>query len=325
MIRVHSTLAVVLLLAQSAYADEYYLITASPSAAQARAQAATACAQPSSPACQSALQVLASHAADNLHTLASTRSRQYRALVVEYAALPFASVRAAAANALGAFGPEASETALLSGLLNDPVPLVRRNAYSALQASGDENARRLAHRVTRSSGDGLEPQVAPDAAGLGTPVYPGATYLFYASEPSQGLYAFATVDPTSAAESFFAAKAGKALSRDELKTLLQQQPNQSQMMGAGMAMAKRYQELLKEGKSPQEVSKILASEQQTSMGNRSSPVLGATADGAIFVEPRYYVLAKAQATGLPVRIAAVYQDKALGRTGILLSVPPPIP
>jgi hypothetical protein len=325
MTRVHSILAVALLLAHSAFGDEYYLITASPSAAEARALASTACTQPSSPACESALQVLASHAADNLHTLATTRSRQYRPLVIEYAVLPFPSVRAAAAGALGAFGPDASDTALLFGLLNDPVPVVRRNAYSALQASADENARHLAHRVTRTPGDSLEPQPVPTASGLGAPVYPGATYLFFASEPPQGLYAFSTSDPTSAVDKVFAAEGAKSLSRDELTSLLHQQPNQSQMMGAGMAMAKRYQELMKEGKSPQEISKSLAGEQQNTMGNRSSPLLGATAQSEIFGEPHYFVLTKAETTGFPIRIAAVYQDKVLGKTGVLLSVPPPIP
>jgi hypothetical protein len=97
------------------------------------------------------------------------------------------------------------------------------------------------------------------------------------------------------------------------------------MMQAGMATAKRYQELMQQGKSPQEVSKIIAAEQQTMVGSTGSPLLGATANERIFGAPRYYVLAKAEATGRPVRAAAVFEDKILRKTGILFAVPAPTP
>jgi hypothetical protein len=130
-----------------------------------------------------------------------------------------AELRAAAADAIGMIKPTAAEVPALAVALDDPVPAVRGAALRALEQSNDPAAGRLVKRAPRDQGKALKPDPVPDAKATGgTPLYAGAKYLYFASQPAKGLLVFTTPDPPAKVTAFYAGGAQKrqAISLDQL-------------------------------------------------------------------------------------------------------------
>ena len=124
-------------------------------------------------------------------------------------------LRAAAANAVGMIGPTAAETPVLVKAFNDPMPAVREAMLPVLARMQEPAPRLLVQRVRASARDGelptlspFEPTVAPDAARLGTPLYPSATFLAFASDLEIGRVSFSSSDPVQKVVDHYAAAGG---------------------------------------------------------------------------------------------------------------------
>jgi hypothetical protein len=290
------------------------------------------CAAPASAGCTAALERLARRAADDLTLVANSGKAEVKAKARDAATLPFASLRASAASALGRLSPGPEDTALLAALLNDAVPLVRRSAKGALDSSSDPAARRLAQRVRASQGDKATPQPVPTAEQLKVPLWAGAQFLFYASSRHDGVAEFATPDAAEKVAAFYEAKYGKAQSVDEFEASAKagqkampdfsSQAYQDQMKAA-MDAQKAYADALKAGKSPQEASQaMVAAMSKIAPANPERIRDTLRNNKEIYGAPKLFVVEKGMMPGAPNRLVAVYRDLLLGRTGIAVFTAP---
>ncbi|HQQ78882.1 MAG TPA: hypothetical protein PLB01_16125 [Thermoanaerobaculia bacterium] len=292
---------------------------------------ATSCGDVNSPACTAALEALARKAADDLTLLANSGEPGNRPLAREAAKMPFASLRASAASALGRFSPGPEDTPLLSSLLNDPVPRVRRSARSALEFSSDPSARPLAERARLYESDGLRPQAAPTAEQLKTPLYAGAQYLYYASDRSRGQSEFATGDAVDKVAAFYAGKFGNAMTLEQFQAAAKSGKNAMPDMGsqafqdqmqAAMDAQKAYEAAIKAGKSQQDASMAMVNAMQAKAPADTSRIRSALERKEIYGSPKLFVVEKGMMPGAPNRLVAVYKDLLLGKTGIAVFTAP---
>ncbi|HEY3068413.1 MAG TPA: HEAT repeat domain-containing protein [Methylomirabilota bacterium] len=296
------------------------------------ASARAACAQPTSTACGEAKDALSEQLASDLMVVASGRDRRHHDIVRQAADVPYPRVRAAAAAALGALTPGPADTDTLKRLLNDPAPAVRHAALRALGRSTDP-ARRLV--VDRAQDTPRKPvaddvafteEAAPTEQRLGAPVYPRATYVHFASDVAAGRAAFVTDDAADAVVRFYAGRATRpAMSATEFEQALamasaRNTKDQQAMMAQANEMMKKMEEMQKAGRSPQEMAAEL---------QKLAPKQAATPRDAIrpysrtelYGSPRFLLLSKPEDTRA-LRYAVVFQDLALGKTGIVLHMPP---
>ncbi|HEY3350117.1 MAG TPA: HEAT repeat domain-containing protein [Thermoanaerobaculia bacterium] len=292
---------------------------------------ATSCGDVNSAACTAALEALARKAADDLTLLANSGKPEYRPIARDAAKMPFASLRASAASALGRFSPGPEDTPLLSSLLNDPVPLVRRSARSALESSSDPSVRPLAQRARLHESDGQRPQAVPTADQLKTPIYAGAQYLYYASDRPRGQSEFSTGDAYDKVAAFYAGKYGAGMTLEQFQAAAKggkdaipdmgSQAFQDQMQAA-MDAQKVYQDAIKAGKSQQDASMAMVTAMQKKAPADSSRIRSALEKKEIYGSPRLFVVEKGMMPGAPNRLVAVYRDLLLGRTGIAVFTGP---
>lgn len=292
---------------------------------------ATSCGDANSAACTAALDALARKAADDLTLLANSGKPEVRPLARDAAKMPFASLRASGAAALGRLSPGPEDTPLLSSLLNDPVPAVRRSAKSALDSSSDPAARPLAQRAQGHESDGLRPQALPTADQLKTPLYAGAQYLYYASDRSHGQSEFSTGDAYDKVAAFYAGKYGNAMTLEQFQAAAKggesampdmgSQAFQDQMQAA-MDAQKAYEAAIKAGKSQQDASMAMVAAMQKKAPADSSRIRSALEKKDIYGSPRLFVVEKGMMPGAPNRLVAVYKDLRLGKTGIAVFTAP---
>jgi hypothetical protein len=292
---------------------------------------ATSCGDVNSAACAAALEALARKAADDLTILANTGKPEYRPLARDAARMPFASLRASGAAALGHLSPGPEDTPFLAGLVNDPVPAVRRSARRALESSSDPAARPLAERARQHESDGLRPQSAPTADQLKTPLYAGAQYLYYASDRTSGQSEFSTGDAYDKVAAFYAGKYGSGMTLEDFQAAsksgknampdMSSQAFQDQMQAA-MDAQKAYEAAIKAGKSQQEASMAMVSAMQTKAPADSSRIRSALGNKEIYGSPKLFVVEKGMMPGAPNRLVAVYRDLLLGKTGIAIFTGP---
>jgi hypothetical protein len=292
---------------------------------------ATSCGDVNSAACTAALEALARKAADDLTLLANTGKPEYRPQARDAAKMPFASLRASAASALGRLSPGPEDTALLSSLLNDPVPLVRRSARSALESSSDPGVRALAQRARGHESDGVRPQPVPTADQLKTPIYAGAQYLYYASSRPYGQSEFSTGDSVDKVAAFYAGKYGSGMTLEQFQAAAKSgkeampdigsQAFQDQMQAA-MDAQKAYEAAIKAGKSQQEASMAMVAAMQQKAPADSSRIRSTLERKDVYGSPRLFVVEKGMMPGAPNRLVAVYKDLLLGKTGVAVFTGP---
>jgi hypothetical protein len=230
-------------------------------------------------------------------------------------------LRAAAAHAVGMIGPTAAEAPVLMNALNDPVPAVREGVLHALELLSDPGARLLVLRARAGARDrsagGLTPTVAPDAASLGTPIYPGATFLAFASDLDLGRVSFSSPDPVQKVVDFYAATAAgrPPLGGEEFTRMYfggsADDPTGARALSAGTeAWLKRA---VAAGTPPAEL--------EAEAGRRASRMMSLPllryGETTLFGAPAFLALQTAVSDGTThaVRYVVVFQDHALGRTG----------
>ena len=158
---------------------------------------AAACADPASRTCDEALKAGVVPAAAALVELAQHRHPQAPLLAALAADSGFPELRIASAEALGYLSVDAPNDAVLAELLDDPVPAVRRAAATALAGSNDPHARQLSQRAGQfPHGDetSLAAETSPNPASLGVPLPSDAVFVYFASNPADGRYAFVTAE-----------------------------------------------------------------------------------------------------------------------------------
>lgn len=296
----------------------------------AAAPVATACAAPASDACTTALEALARKAADDLTLVANSGLPEVRPMAREAARMPFASLRASGAAALARLSPGPEDTPLLTGLLNDAVPAVRRGAQRALDSSADPAARSLVQRATSQAG-GTKPDAPPDAERLKVPVYPGAQYLFFASRPADGLSEFSTADAYDKVAAFYAGKYGAGQTPEEFEAAAKKgkdsfpdfnSPAYRDQIQAAQDAQKAYQEALKAGKSQQEAAMAMQAAMAGRQPANPSRIHDAMRKKEIYGSPKLFTAEKGMQPGQPARAVAVYKDLLLGKTGIAIFTGP---
>jgi hypothetical protein len=234
-------------------------------------------------------------------------------------------LRAAAAHAVGMIGPAASEAPALLTALNDPMPAVRDAVVQVLSRMQDPGPRLLAQRVLAaapgreaSKVNAFEPTLAPDAAKLGTPLYPGATFLAFASDLEIGRVSFSSPDPVQKVVDHYAAAAaaGRAPTNAQEFTRLYFGGTASDPTSSNAANEEFqawFRQAIAAGKPEAEWQAEMA-QRVRQMMNR--PMLR-YADATLYGEPVFIALAVTAAPDKAqrVRYVVVFQDHALGRTG----------
>ncbi|QSQ26420.1 HEAT repeat domain-containing protein [Pyxidicoccus parkwayensis] len=323
-----------LLAAPAARADSGFVVfvPTGPSAGDTAALEA-ACAKPNTKECTAAQEGYAAFSEYPLLRAAESGDPKYKPLARTAAALPFPGLQAAAAAALGNLEPDAKDTQLLTELLNHPVPKVRHAALRALGGSSDEKARPLLDRARDDQGESTSPDTVPTEKSLGVPLPPGASYLYFASAPAQGRADFVTGESLDKVSAFYAGRFGTGLTlkQFEKKELARQEKEGMQMDAKQVEQMQKLQQeaqqammaAMQAGKSPQEAA--------AEMQRRFAEFAPFDVEGLMsaFDRPeqldsvRVFVAEKAARTGKPVRLAVVYKDLALGKTGVSFITPPP--
>jgi len=154
------------------------------------------------------------------------------------------------------------------------------------------------------------------------PVYPGATFLRFASQIEAGRVAFASPDPIEKVLQFYQKAAGRsAIGGEEFSRMYlggsPGDPSGARRLSAEMeAWAK---DALKSGRPPAELEAemIRRSAQMTALP------LVRYADTGLYGSPVFIAFAAPAPDGAPiqVRYVAIFEDHAVGKTGFELLVP----
>ena len=235
-------------------------------------------------------------------------------------------LRAAAAHAIGMIGPTRTELPMLVEALNDPAPTVRDAVAQALDQIDDPSGRLLVRRM-RSSGserqrsrvEGLKPTVPPDASSLGMPVYPGATFLAFASDVGAGRVTFSSPDPIDKVLQFYQKAAGRSavpgeeFSRAYLGASPGDPSGQQRLEKETEAWARTA---LQSGRPPAELEAGMISR----MAQLRDLPLVRYADAEVYKSPVFIGFDAPASDGTPVRgrYVVVFEDRSLGRTGFAL-------
>ena len=263
---------------------------------------------------------------EDLLTLGSSANRSYLLSILAVFTSDAPELRVAAADAIGMIGVQDQDLPLLSPLTNDPVPDVRRALTQMLQR-GKGSAISLLGQRTTSMRTGLAPETPADPAKYSMPVAPESTYLYYASDTSQGRLSYIArkgLDPVTA---FFKSKAKRApLKLDEFNTTYHYQLSDEQeareriLTEASEAKSKQAEAMMKD-QSNQQAAFEKVMQIQGDMANQMM-IQGADQYRAeLFESPTVFVLEERQIgqRSYPTRYVVLYQDKALKMPGYRLS------
>ncbi|MBZ4418522.1 HEAT repeat domain-containing protein [Myxococcus sp. RHSTA-1-4] len=291
-----------------------------------------ACANPGAQACAEAMEGYAAFAERELLRIAESGKPEYKPLARTAAALPYPSLKAAAAAALGNLQPDAADTPLLTELLNHPVPKVRHAALRALGASYDEKASPLMERAQGDQGEGSTPDTAPTEKTLQVPLPPGASYLYFASTPAQGRADFTTSESLDKVGAFYSGRFGAGLTLKQFEKQFargdegSEQPDEQQIaefMKLQQEANEAMMAAMKAGKSPEEAAAEMQRRFMALAPFDTGSFMAAFDRPELFGSVRVFVAEKAPRSGKPVRLCVVYKDLALGKTGISVLTPPP--
>jgi hypothetical protein len=267
-----------------------------------------------------AVEVLAA----DIRALGSSADRSVLPMLLAVLARGEPELRAAAAQALGMMKPTSAEVPALVTALNDSIPAVRNAVVQALGEAPDASARLLVQRVlagTRdraSSADGaLTPTVPPDAARLRVAIYPGATFLAFASDLEGGRVSYSSVDPVQQVIDFYAAASSdhRSVSGEEFTRLYfggsPEDPTGAKAIGAETEAWVRSAV----------ASRTADAEIQAEAERRAARMLNLPliryAEAAIYGSPAFIALevARTSASARAPRYVVVFKDNSLARTG----------
>lgn len=291
-----------------------------------------ACATPGSPACAHSRSYLTTRALAALKVLIDRRDDQAAAMGRLAADAADSRLRAAAAEALAVPFAANEDTPLLAELADDPVPAVRDAARRALASSGDPRAQRLARRIRSGSLTGEPdetPEKPPAAAAMGVPLPADAVYLFFASEPANGRYAWWTAKSPAEVAAALRGKAKKgpltpaefrahAEAASEIPEIEDGELPSAEAMARAFEMAEQMMAALEgagaDGGSPE----AMAAAMQRAAGGLASLDPNAAdeyEDADLYADARLFVVPVA---GSSDALVAVYRDLATGGTGLTI-------
>ncbi len=239
-------------------------------------------------------------------------------------------LRAAAAQAIGMLRPTSAEMPALVEALKDPVPLVRDAVVAALDQARDPQARLLARRAHAGMVDrphtqaaDLTPTALPGASQLGVPVYPGATFLAFASDLEIGRLAFTSPDPAAKVVAFYVGAAGRpAVGGEELSRLyFGGSPDNPSGAKHQAAAAEAW---FKEAAQARRPDREIQAEIRHRAARTNDLPLVRYADAALYGAPVFVAFEDPPAAAPPTgaRFVAVFEDRSLGRTGFELHLTP---
>ncbi len=229
------------------------------------------------------------------------------------ASLP--SLRAFSLKRLARSGIRVEDRAVFLSALEDPLYEVRSAALEAIRS--DASLSRLGERsydqIDSSRLPGSRPDIVPGPKELGAPVYPGATFRFFASGPERAL--FTTDDPPGKVVAFYSRGGKKVMTGAQITKAAKGRQNPNMDPAAIMALMQ----------SPEGQRKL--QEQAARMQARAqSGESGIGTDWTRHVEgvpgiegARYVVLEEDELMGIrmPARVVVVWTDRALEKTAIV--------
>ncbi|MCC6984249.1 MAG: hypothetical protein IT535_13340 [Bauldia sp.] len=299
-----------------------------------------ACADPDSTACAIARLNAVSPLSVALVQLGESGAHDADAPRIRpFAAANHPRLRWAAAVALGAIRPTAEDTETLLVLLNDFVPAVRAAARASLNASEDPRAVGIAGAALPSNDEAWRPETFPDP---GVALPESATFLRFFSDRATGALVFSAEGSPAEAIAWFERLTGNtAATPDAFRTAY------PVAFGGGSA-ENPMQRLVELGERmatmtfPEQIAAMaeLAELQQQVSAYTPEQMMAALAPAdelpgnialepwlapARFADPMILTLEESEDGTLPRRIAIVYNDVLLGRTGFALQPIPAAP
>lgn len=235
-------------------------------------------------------------------------------------------LRAVALRGLARHGFDSSgDVALLQAALESAVPALRIAALQAASQVGDKRILSLKARAAEGryantpdrdevgAAGSILPDKVPDAKQLGVALYPGATYQFFAS--SAALAFFTSSDPPEKAIAFYTSslKDQRTYTKKELEQLVPAGPDPN----ATIEMTK--------GGAQNPMAQRLKAAKAWAEGRYD---WGKGFEGHQGVEdPRYVIVDEADKSGrrVPTKVVAIFNDKLLGQTAIVVPRPPSMP
>ncbi|HSM14316.1 MAG TPA: HEAT repeat domain-containing protein [Thermoanaerobaculia bacterium] len=324
------TCALLLLVPAATVADDYVVPAGEPEDLAALTD--RACAAPASPECEAALGLLTARAIAALAILSDRREPQAAELARLAVDSASADLRAVAAEALAVPFAAPQDTPLLAELADDPVPAVRAAALRSLRSSADPRAQLIARRADAGGSEADEdPASEPDAevptSAAGVPLPADAVYLFFASDPAQGVLSYSTAQAPAQVVAALAKKGrgpftpeqfrqevegGNEEMEEEMELEDGEMPSPEQMAKMMQMAEKMMAEMNKNPNATPE-------QQAMAMARASGAVLldanlaDDYEDAEIFGDPKIFIVQLPDGSDGAV---AVYQDRAVGRTGI---------
>jgi hypothetical protein len=227
-------------------------------------------------------------------------------------------------------GATAAEMPALTSALNDPMPAVRERVVQVLGRLREPGAHLLLERVRSRApevphppSEGLVATVAPDAARLGVPLYPGATFLAFASDLDNGRIAFTSPDPLPKILEFYTAAAPghpPVDAREFSRLYFGGSANDPSGMDTLNAQASAW--LLKATTSNTPQAEIEAEYKRRMQLATSLPMV-LYGKPALFGDPAFIAveIARSGDAARVARYVVVFQDLALGRASFEYHVP----
>lgn len=261
---------------------------------------------------------------EDLRNLGSSANQTYLPTLFTIFKSDEPELRIAAADAVGMIGPPESSFAHLTVLANDPVPDVRKAASQMLQHGKGETLALLARRTATSERSGRTPETPPDPNKYGMPVAPDSTYLFFASDVTQGRLSYVTKKEMKDSLAFYKQKAKKgplelAAFNELYDNALADEQNAREQAQQEAAAGLMSQEM------PTDPSKMDAylkqmEQAQSAMVAQNQFMLDELYPPDVFVSPKVYILEerKIGQRNYPTKYVVLYEDQALKRPGVRL-------
>jgi len=261
---------------------------------------------------------------EDVLTLGSSANAMYLPTLLNIFKSHEPDLRIAAADAVGMIGPSELFFAHFALIANDPVPDVRKAASQMLQHGKGESLALLARRTGASERSGRTPETPPDPKKYGMPVAPGSTYLFFASDATQGRLTYITKKNMKDNLAFFKQKAKKGpLELAAFKELYEKALDDEQEVreqAKEEAMSKMFSQ-----EPPTDPAKMDAylkemGQAQSAMVAQNLYMLDELYPADVFGSPKVYVLEerKIGQRNYPTKYVVLYEDKALKRPGVRL-------
>ena len=261
---------------------------------------------------------------EDLRTLGSSANPTYLPAIYSLFKANEPELRIAAADAAGMIGPPESGMAQLVALANDPVPDVRKAASQMLLHGKGESLALLARRTGVSFRGGRSPEVPPDPKKYGMPVAPDSTYLFFASDVTQGRLTYVTKNTMKDNLAFFKQKAKKGPLKLEAFNELYDKALDDEQQTREQAQQESMAEMLSQP-PPTDPTKMDAylkqmEQAQSAIATQSAFMSEELYPPEFFGSPTVYVLEerKIGQRNYPTKYVVLYEDRAFKQPGVRL-------